>query len=29
MRIMIPPFMEVGQKIVVNTDTGEYMRRAD
>ncbi len=29
MRIMIPPFMEVGQKILVNTDTGEYMRRAD
>jgi elongation factor P len=29
MRIMIPPFMEVGQKIVVSTDTGEYLRRAD
>lgn len=29
MRIMIPPFMTVGEKIVVSTDTGEYMRRAD
>ncbi len=29
MRVMIPPFMEIGQKIVVSTDTGEYMRRAD
>lgn len=29
MRIMIPPFMDVGEKIVVSTDTGEYMRRAD
>ena len=29
MRIMIPPFMSVGEKIVVSTDTGEYMRRAD
>jgi len=29
MRIMIPPFMEVGQKIVVSTDTGEYLRRAE
>ena len=29
MRIMIPPFMEVGEKIIVSTDTGEYLRRAD
>ncbi len=29
MRIMIPPFMESGERIVVSTDTGEYMRRAD
>jgi elongation factor P len=29
MRIMIPPFMSAGEKVVVSTDTGEYMRRAD
>ena len=29
MRIMIPAFMEAGERIVVSTDTGEYMRRAD
>ena len=29
MRIMIPPYMDVGEKIVVATDTGEYLRRAD
>jgi elongation factor P len=29
MRIMIPPFMDVGERIVVSTDTGEYLRRAD
>ncbi len=29
MRIMIPPFMGSGQKVVVSTDTGEYLRRAD
>ena len=29
MRVMIPPFMEAGERIVVSTDTGEYMRRAD
>ena len=29
MRIMIPPFMDVGARIVVSTDTGEYMKRAD
>jgi elongation factor P len=29
MRVMIPPFMGAGEKIVVSTDTGEYMRRAD
>jgi elongation factor P len=29
MRVMIPPFLEVGARIVVSTDTGEYMKRAD
>ena len=29
MRVMIPPFMESGERIVVSTDTGEYLRRAD
>ena len=29
MRVMIPPFMGVGEKIVVSTETGEYMKRAD
>lgn len=29
MRIMIPPFMGVGERIVVSTETGEYMKRAD
>ncbi|MBW8880575.1 MAG: elongation factor P [Asticcacaulis sp.] len=29
MRVMIPPFMSAGEKIVVSTETGEYMRRAD
>ena len=29
MRIMIPPFMEIGQRIVVSTDTGEYLKRAE
>lgn len=29
MRIMIPPFMSAGEKIVVSTETSEYMRRAD
>lgn len=29
MRVMIPPFMDVGERIVVSTETGEYMRRAD
>ena len=29
MRIMIPPFMDVGERILVSTETGEYMRRAD
>ena len=28
-RIMIPPYMGVGEKIVVDTTTGEYVRRAD
>jgi elongation factor P len=29
MKIMIPPFMDVGERILVSTETGEYMRRAD
>jgi elongation factor P len=29
MRILIPPFMDVGERILVSTETGEYMRRAD
>jgi elongation factor P len=29
MRIMIPQFLDVGAKIVVSTDTGEYLKRAD
>ena len=29
MRIMIPPFMGVGERILVSTETGEYVRRAD
>lgn len=29
MRIMIPPYMTTGEKIVVSTETGEYVRRAD
>jgi elongation factor P len=29
MRIMIPPYMGEGEKILVSTETGEYLRRAD
>ena len=28
LRIMIPPYMSAGEKIVVDTETGEYVRRA-
>lgn len=28
-RIMIPPYMGVGEKIIVDTATGEYVRRAE
>ncbi len=28
-RVMVPPFCGVGEKIVVNTETYEYMKRAD
>ena len=28
-RVMIPPFMSTGEKIIVDTATGEYVRRAD
>jgi len=29
MRILIPPYMEAGERVLVSTETGEYMRRAD
>jgi elongation factor P len=29
MRVMIPPFMSAGERILVSTETGEYLRRAD
>ncbi|MFC2951014.1 elongation factor P [Marinicaulis aureus] len=29
LRIMIPPYMTVGEKIIVNTETLEYVKRAD
>ncbi len=29
MRVMIPPFMGAGERIVVSTETGEYMKRAE
>lgn len=29
LRIMIPPYMTVGEKIVVNTETLEYVKRAE
>lgn len=29
LRIMVPPHMSVGQKIIVNTETLEYVKRAD
>ena len=29
LRIMIPPYMSAGEKIIVDTETGEYVRRAD
>lgn len=29
LRIMVPPHMSVGQKIVVNTETMEYVKRAE
>ena len=29
MRIMIPAYMEAGERVLVDTETGEYMRRAD
>ncbi len=28
-RVMIPPFMSAGERIIVDTATGEYVRRAD
>lgn len=29
MRIMIPPYMSAGERVIVDTETGEYVRRAD
>jgi elongation factor P len=29
MRILIPPYMGTGERVVVSTETGEYLRRAD
>ncbi|WP_428407035.1 elongation factor P [Hyphococcus sp.] len=29
LRIMVPPYMTIGEKIVVNTETMEYVKRAD
>lgn len=29
MRVLIPPYMEAGERILVSTETGEYVRRAD
>ena len=29
MRVMIPPYMEAGERVIVSTETGEYLRRAD
>ena len=29
MRILIPPYMGAGEKVLVSTETGEHMRRAD
>ncbi len=29
MRILIPPYMGIGERVLVSTETGEYMRRAD
>ncbi|MEL7029713.1 MAG: elongation factor P, partial [Pseudomonadota bacterium] len=28
-RVMVPPFIDVGERIVVNTETVEYVKRAD
>jgi elongation factor P len=29
LRVTVPAFVNIGDKIKVNTDTGEYMERAD
>ena len=29
MRIMIPAYMDAGERVLVSTESGEYMRRAD
>lgn len=29
LRVMVPPYMSVGERIVVNTETLEYVKRAD
>ena len=29
MRVMVPPFVETGTRIIVNTADGTYLKRAD
>ncbi len=29
LRVMVPPYMTIGERIIVNTETMEYVRRAD
>jgi hypothetical protein len=29
MKIQVPPFIEAGERIVVGTEEGTYLRRAD
>jgi elongation factor P len=29
MRVMIPPYMSAGERVIIDTTTGEYVRRAD
>ena len=29
LRIMVPPYMTIGERIVVNTETMEYVKRAE
>jgi len=29
LRVMVPPYLSVGEKIIVNTETLEYVKRAE